>query len=521
MPRLRPLLHQMRRRSAAWALAAVAGSLGLLGTPTQAQVGRPQLSEAQAAAHSRQAVLAAAGPLEALVRDGWDPLRDAVITGPSPAPDAALWHYWVDPRTPTGHSTPQAKGTRRFGTVQAALRQAHLDTLAGVHAQHTRLYIAVLPGTYRELVVVPPTPLPITLWGLGATPTDVRIEAGLHARMPGATLARLHGPVFAAPEQHPQISAPVLGCAARAEIGTGCTATLRVRNAGFQLRGITVANTFGQDQPGAHQQAVALLSDGADRVHLEQVRLLGHQDTLYLKNPSPTTVARVAVHRSHIAGDVDFIFGDATAWFGHSEIHFTGQRPGGHAVGAGYIAAPSTHWRAPYGFVFEHSRFTSDGQGLAGRGGVHLARQWFVGARCSPFGQATDTQPNGPRCVPEPALPPLPATAASEAGADPRLAPHQRLLARSSLEAVGRMVVLHSQLGPHLQRDEPWAPWSAQPTHAAYRPALPDSDSFWRLLQAAGHQPAHWGWQQPQPAQAWLAEYRNTVLAGTPEGQRQ
>lgn len=509
MPRFWHLLHRL---SAALALAPVVG-LCLLGTPTQAQVGRPQLSDDQAHAHSRQAVLATAGPLDALVHDGWDPLRDAVITGPTPAADAPLWHYWVDPRLPASGQQTGSWPLRRFTTVQAALRQAHLDTLAGMHSGSQRLYIAVLPGTYRELVVVPPTPLPITLWGLGAGAAEVRIEAALHARMPGTELARLHGPVFGAADQHPQISAPVLACAGRPEIGTGCTATLRVRNPGFQLRGITVANRFQHEQPGAHQQAVALLSDGADRVHLEQVRLLGHQDTLYLRNPSPGTVARVAVHRSHIAGDVDFIFGDATAWFGDSEIHFTGRRPGGGGVNAGYIAAPSTHWRAPFGFVFERSRFTSDGQGLAAAGGVHLARQWFVGARCSPFGQATEAQPNGARCVPEPALPP-----GSTADGLPV---QQRLLARSSLEAVGRMVVLHSQLGPHLKRDEPWAPWSPQPTHPAYRPALPDSDRFWQLLQAAGHQPATWGWQQPTPAQPWLAEYRNTVLAGTPEGQRQ
>lgn len=457
---------------------------------------RPQLSDPQAAQHSRQAVLAAAGAIAAPQRDDWDPLADPVITGEAPPP---AWHYEVDPA--------RADGRRRFATVQAALRQAHVDVLAGRHAGVPRLYIGIAPGTYPELVVVPPTPIPLTLWGRGATPADVRIEAGLHARMPGSRLAELLAPVFGAADQHPDIAAPWQACRQRETIGTDCSATLRVRNHGFQLRGVTVANRFQIDQPGASAQAVALVSDGADRVHLEQVQLLAWQDTLYLRS-APDTLVRVAVHRSRVAGDVDFIFGNAIAWFGRSEIRFLGARPGrapdaAAGVAQGWVAAPSTSWRAPYGFVFEDCDFSSDDQGIAAPGTpgrVHLARQWFIGARCSPFGQATAGQPNGARCVPEPAL---------AAGAS--LPADGRLLAATSLAAVGKMVVLRSRLGPHLHPRQPWADWASPPEHPAHRPVLPDSDRWWQLLQAAGHEPARWGWARPAPAQPWLAEYRNIL----------
>lgn len=463
---------------------------------------RPQLSDAQAQAYQRREVLAAAGPLDALRRDGWDPLADAVITGDA---RPARWHYEVDPA--------RADGQRIFATLQAALGQAHQDALAGRHAGTPRLYIAIAPGRYNELVVVPSTPLPVTLWGLGATPEAVRIEAGLHSQMTGAELLRRHGAVFDAADQHPDIAEPLRACARNPRIGTGCTATLRVRNHGFQLRGVSVANRFQLDQPGPAQQAVALMTEGADRVHLEQVQLWGWQDTLYLRSPGPDAVARVAVHRSLVAGDVDFIFGNAIAWFGRSEIRFLGARPGGGGASNGWVAAPSTARRAPYGFVFDDCDFSSDGQGLAAPerpGQVHLARQWFAGARCSPYGQATADQPNGPRCLPEPAL---------AAGAS--LPADGRLLPAASLEAVGRMVVLRSRLGPHLRADAPWADWSSQPTQPAFRRVMTDSDALWQALQTAGHDPSRWGWQRPAPAQPWLAEYLNLLSAKAQSGQRQ
>ena len=64
----------------------------------------------------------------------------------------------------------------------------------------------------------------------------------------------------------------------------------------------------GGESGGA--QAVALVTQG-DRIQLHQVRLLGHQDT-FMARRAAGAPARVYVHASLIAGDVDFIFGNAT-----------------------------------------------------------------------------------------------------------------------------------------------------------------------------------------------------------------
>ena len=58
-------------------------------------------------------------------------------------------------------------------------------------------------------------------------------------------------------------------------------------------------------------QGVALTVQ-ADRVQLAHVRLLGHQDTLQARRPQRGSAARVYVQHSLIAGDVDFVFGNAT-----------------------------------------------------------------------------------------------------------------------------------------------------------------------------------------------------------------
>lgn len=422
---------------------------------------RPQLSAEQAKRYERSEVLAAAGAIAAPVRDNWDPLADRMITGNTPP---AL-HYRVDPAKADGRSV--------FATVQAAIQRAQDDTSAGRQSA-ARIVIGIAPGEYQELVHIPPMATPITLWGLGAKPSDVTIHAAAYSRMTGAELAKR----YALPSD-----SPYLECARRPAIGTDCTPVMWVRNAGFQLRGVTVDNRYDESQNGNMHQAVALTSE-ADRVHLEQVRLLGNQDTLYLKTGAPDRIARVFIHKSLIEGDVDFIFGPATAYFLKSEIRWVG---GARQAASGYVAAPSTHLNVPYGFVFDDCDFTSDGLGLAATSEVRLGRQWFAGARCSLYGEQAS------RCVVD--APPTDTTVTR--------------LERRSLEAVGKVVVKHSRLGPHLKADEPWAAWNLNRASPAYRLAQYTSDDFWQQLQAAGHDPQALGYRKPSPPDTFLAEHCN------------
>lgn len=436
---------------------------------------RPQLSAAQAAETTVAQVLGR--------HDGWHPPGDLLATAAAPP---AL-HYRVDPG--------RADGRRVFATVQAAVHQAHRDAAAG-RAPAQRLVIGIAPGRYAELVYLPEGPVPITLWGLGDRPEAVRIGFDLDARMPGADYAARAAAPLLQPEAPAEVAAMARACAARETIGTGCSAVLWLRRTGTQLRQLSVENHYRQDrggpprQPQGQHQAVALRAEGADRLQLEAVHLLGHQDTLFLEAGAMPAARppRAFIHRSLITGDVDFIFGNATAYFLRSEVRWVGARRG---LNTGYVAAPSTDQAAPFGFVFERCRFSAEG---GAHGAVFLARQWFMGARCSPYRQAVP--PALARC--EPAGP-------GEANSTDRLAP-------ATLAAVGKMRVLRSRLGPHLRSEAPWSPWQADPGAANHRPVQTDSEGAWQRLLAAGLDPAAWGWHRPQPPEPWLAEYRNQPL---------
>lgn len=458
------------QRALAVLLAAAGLQLGCESTPLLAPgtPTRPQLDARGAERYAVERVLGSGGTGRAPVADGWQPWADRSLQAESPP---AL-HYRVDPAA--------ADGRRIFASVQGAINQAHIDTLAGRHAGQARLTIGIAPGRYAEPVYVPATPLPITLWGLGREPPDVRIEYAIDAGMPAAEYAgKLRG-IYEAPGIHADIAAIYRQCSSPTATRTSCSAVMWIANDGFQLRRVTVANSYDHSRVNAPaHQAVAFKSEGADRVHLEQVHLLGFQDTLYLRTKGGDHIARTFVRASLIEGDVDFIFGAGTAYFVDSEIRSVGSRRG---VAGGYVGAPSTSYHVPYGLVFEGCRFTS----TAGSANVALARQWFAGARCSPYGEA------GSRCRID--------------GANTRS--DAQTLPQLILETVGKMAVLRSDLGPHLL-PQPWVAWQADRRAPNHRPAQLSSDDFWRNLEAAGIVPASLGYARREPPEPYLTEYAN------------
>jgi pectate lyase len=119
--------------------------------------------------------------------------------------------------------------------------------------------------------------------------------------------------------------------------------------------------------------------------------LIGHQDTFYVRRPSPANAARVLVRGSVIAGDVDFIFGDGALVIDDSTIVSRGRRrtPGN----GGHVLAPSTPHDVRLGFLVQRSRFVAEA-GLAPNS-ISLGRAWDAGvargawrAGASPNGQA-------------------------------------------------------------------------------------------------------------------------------------
>ncbi|MEO5774424.1 MAG: pectinesterase family protein [Sphingomicrobium sp.] len=167
--------------------------------------------------------------------------------------------------------------------------------------------------------------------------------------------------------------------------GTGRTATLTVNAPGVTLQRMTIRNSFDyiSDQAsgasGGGSQAVALsLGEGADRTVVRNCTLEGYQDTFYLHAPG-----RAYVHNCLISGNVDFIFGGATALFDRCEIR--SRFVSGRDV-QGYVAAPSTPANVPVGLVFSRCRLTRE-NGLPARS-VYLGRPWRAGGNMKLTGAA-------------------------------------------------------------------------------------------------------------------------------------
>ncbi|WP_432534054.1 pectinesterase family protein [Kineococcus arenarius] len=158
--------------------------------------------------------------------------------------------------------------------------------------------------------------------------------------------------------------------------GQDC-ATLTIAADDVTLLDLTVENTFDRfaDPRLPESQAIALRTLG-DRVRVERCRILGRQDTLLLDAPGWADVRHVHLRDCLITGDVDFVYGRATAVVEGGEVRSTGP---------GWVSAPSTARENPRGFLFHGVRLT--GPGLE-PGSVRLGRPWHPGGKPDAVGQA-------------------------------------------------------------------------------------------------------------------------------------
>ncbi|MBC2607442.1 pectinesterase family protein [Pelagicoccus albus] len=144
----------------------------------------------------------------------------------------------------------------------------------------------------------------------------------------------------------------------RGRNSTFFTATLEVLANDFTARNITVANTSGPVG-----QAIALRVEG-DRCAFYECKLLGNQDTVYLAGEGN----RQYFEKCHIEGTVDYIFGEATAFFEDCVLL---------CKSGSYITAASTPQSSAYGFVFNRCTV----ERAEGVGEVYLGRPWRKFAR--------------------------------------------------------------------------------------------------------------------------------------------
>jgi len=158
--------------------------------------------------------------------------------------------------------------------------------------------------------------------------------------------------------------------------GTWGCASMIVKAPDFSARNLTIENAFdyvgnllqpkleaiGSNGP----QAVALmLAEGADRTLLEEVELVGHQDTLFVD------AGRSLFRRCRVQGSVDFVFGAGQAVFEQCELR-SRFRPG--KPRQGYVAVPSTLAAREHGLTFHRCRLTREPE--VPDASVVLGRAW-------------------------------------------------------------------------------------------------------------------------------------------------
>lgn len=221
--------------------------------------------------------------------------------------------------------TVAADGSGQFKTVGEALAAGSDE-------------IRIKAGAYKELLKI--TRNGVHLRGAGARPQDVVLTYDLSAGRAG---------------------------------GTTNSASNTVTGDDFYAENLTFENSFSRGRPLTQEgsQAVALKVTG-DRAVFRRVRFLGYQDTLYANSKrcesdkGPCQPARQYFIDCYIEGNVDFIFGDALAYFENCEIHAL-------AHPLVYLTAQSKHYAEERsGYVFDHCRITADPEAKR----VYLGRPW-------------------------------------------------------------------------------------------------------------------------------------------------
>lgn len=232
-------------------------------------------------------------------------------------------------------------GSGNYTTVQAAVNAVPANNTSAVT-------ISVKPGTYRETVKIPSNKPHIRLVGTTSSKNDVTIVYNNASGTP-----KPGGGTY----------------------GTSGSATFAVEADDFQARNLQFVNDFNEANTSiTDKQAVALRTAG-DKIVLDNIGALGDQDTLLLDSASKDKVGRVYVNNAWIQGNVDFIFGRASAVITKSTIRLVKRYDGSSA---GYVAAPSTA-AGKHGFLIINSNVTGD---VSDRS-HYLGRPWHAGGDAS------------------------------------------------------------------------------------------------------------------------------------------
>ncbi|MHC5257316.1 pectinesterase family protein [Streptomyces sp. UC4497] len=239
--------------------------------------------------------------------------------------------------------TVAADGSAQYKTVQAAVDAVPANNTA-------RVDIKVAPGTYRGTVTVPANKPHVTIVGTGSSRKSTVLVEG-HA----AGTKKPDGSTY----------------------GTSGSATVTVLAADTQLRNLSVSNDYDESKDTSIAAQAVALRTSADKVFLDSVITSGDQDTLLLDGAGK----RVYMKNSYVVGNVDFIFGGATAVIDQSVITLKKRWDG---TSAGYVMAPSTA-AGKKGLLVNRTTISGD----VSAGSFHLGRNWHAGGDASLDPQAT------------------------------------------------------------------------------------------------------------------------------------
>jgi len=215
-------------------------------------------------------------------------------------------------------------GTGEFRTVGEAI-----EVCRAFMEYHKVIFVK--KGIYKEKLVIPSWLTHIEICGEDAANTIITYDDHANIRIP--KVGGEQGEVQ--------------------PMGTFRTYTIKVQGSDITFKNITIENNSAR-----LGQAVALHTEG-DRLKFINVRLLGHQDTVY----TGTGGTRLYFYNCYIEGTTDFIFGPSTAWFEQCTIRSRANS---------YVTAASTPQDVTYGYVFNHCRLIAD----EGVDKVYLGRPW-------------------------------------------------------------------------------------------------------------------------------------------------
>lgn len=211
--------------------------------------------------------------------------------------------------------TVAADGSGDFRTVTEAIAKVPENN-------KTRFVIYIKKGVYNEQIRVPANKPFITF--IGESRDETKLSFNISNKIAGTTSAAY---------------------------------AFYVGGHDFHAENLTFINSHQYEKDGQGQQAIAVLAE-ADRLIFKNCKFLGWQDTLYAKN------GRQFYENCYIEGNVDFIFGQASAVFENCRIH---------SKGDGYVTAPMRFAADELsGFVFSNAKLTGENV----EKGVYLGRPW-------------------------------------------------------------------------------------------------------------------------------------------------